>query len=242
MRPGYLILLALSLCLFSACKSSGEKAKPLAGFWQDQPLLSEDFRASEDRFADFAERCAAAPEEEALAALDTLFDRLKAEDEVAYYIYAGWMEGAFYNPLSPCRSEALFAAAVGRIERDGILSEDECRPFQQKRRWMSLNRVGEQAVLPDGVLEDAGRRTLVLVLDLSCPSCREALTVLAADERFADYHRLAVCCGHGPLPEVPGWDYRAPGRYTDVFDIRMTPFYFLLDADGRVTAPYTPAL
>ena len=221
-------------------KAEGRTEKSLRAFYSSAPLLEDDIRVSEDRFADFAERCAAAPAEDALSAIDSLLDRLKAEDEVAYYIYAGWIEGAFYNPLSPCRNETLFTHAVDRIAGDGVLSEDECAPYLKKCHWMTLNRVGEKAVLPEP--DAAGRATLVLVLDLSCPSCREALSTLGADPRFSGFRHLALCCGHGPLPEVPDWEYEVLDRYSEYFDLRATPFYYLIAPSGLVTLPYTPAL
>ena len=114
---------------------STEAEKSLSDYWShnDWHIVEGDIRVNEDRFADFAELAAAAPKKEAIAALGALLDTLKAEDEVAYYIYAGWVEGAFYNPLSPCRNYELYSYAVDRIASDGILSEDECAPMLRRK-------------------------------------------------------------------------------------------------------------
>ena len=227
-------VILLSLALLAGCQVSGVR-----DFWKDAPLLDDDISVSENRFADFAELVAKSPEADAIAALDLLFDRLK-EDDVAYYVYSDWMEGAFYNLLSPCRSPALFTHAVDRMVADGIMNMDECRPFIQKREWISFNREGREATLP-GVVPD-GKRTLVLVLDLSCPSCREALDKLGEDSRWEGLRHIAICCGIGPEPSVPGWEYIHPDDASNVFDKRLTPIYFIVDSAGKVEQPYTPAL
>lgn len=225
---------ALSLALLAGCQAPGVR-----DFWTRVPLLEDDIDVSEDRFAQFAELAAASPEEDAIAALDLLFERLKG-DGVAYYIYADWMEAAFYNPLSPCRNVTLFTHAVNRIAADGILNDDECRSFIQKRDWMQINLKGHMALVPDIVLE--GTRTLVLVLDASCPSCREALTSLGEDVKWEGFRKVAVLCGYGPEPDIPGWEYIRPRAAEAVFDIHFTPVYFTVDTDGIVTETYKLAI
>ena len=224
----------LCLALLTGCQASG-----IRGFWNDVPLLEKDLSVSEDRFASFAEQAVAAPEKEALAAMDDLFDKLK-EDPVAYYIYTEWMDASFYSPLSPCRSAALYDKAVDRIVADGILTADECGPFLRNREWILYNREGAKATVPG--ISEFDARTLVLVLDMSCPSCREALQKLAEDPQWNDAKKLAVCLGYGPQPSVPGWDYLFPENGAAVFDIHMTPVYFVVAADGTVERGYTLAL
>ena len=229
-------------CLLAGCKNAGKKAKPLDGiasFWDGTVLLEEDIDVSEERFADFALLASEAPEEEALEALDRLFDRLKAEDEVAYYIYSGWIDGTFYNLLSPCHNATLYAKAVDRITTDGVLTEDECTPFIRKRDWAQYNRAGEKATVPGFTVSE---RTLILVLDQSCPSCHEALTSLAARSEWSGIPHVAVCCGYGPVPGVDGWEYVTSDDAQTVFDPRMTPIFFVVSADGTVETPYQLAL
>ena len=224
----------LCLALLTGCQASG-----IRGFWNDVPLLENDLSVSEDRFASFAEQAVSAPEEDALAAMDDLFDKLK-EDPVAYYIYTEWIDASFYSPLSPCRSAVLYDKAVDRIVADGILSADECGPFLRNREWILYNREGAKATVPG--ISEFNARTLVLVLDMSCPSCREALQNLAEDPQWNDAKKLAVCLGYGPQPSVPGWDYLFPENGAVVFDIHMTPVYFVVAADGTVERGYTLAL
>lgn len=224
----------LCLVLLAGCQASG-----IRGYWNSVPLLEEDINLSEDRFASFAERAVAAPEADALAAMDVLFDRLQ-QDTVAYYIYSEWVDGAFYNLLSPCRNAALYGKAVERMITDAVLQEDEYMPFLQRREWMQYNQPGAPASVPGYVSFD--QRTLVLVLDLSCPSCRRALEQCASDPQWATVKRLAVCCGHGPHPTVPGWEYVFPENASAVFDLHLTPVCFVVAADGTVESGYTPAL
>ena len=135
---------------------------------------------------------------------------------------------------------ALYGKAVDRIVTDGILSKNEYARFEQNLKWIGFNRVGESATVPGVELD--GRRTLVLLLDPGCPSCREALTVLAEKPEWADVRRVAVVCAPGPDPDVPSWDYYYPEDATDVFDPSLTPMYFVISADGVVESTYKPAL
>lgn len=223
----------LLLALLAGCQR-----QDVSSFWKTHSIDYSDIRAAEDQFADFAELAVKSPVEDALAALDLLFDKL-GQDTVAYYIYTEWMDGAFYHPLSPCRSAALYGKAVERMVADGILSEDEYRPFLQCREWIGYNLEGTQAVVP-GL--SPGTRTLVLVLDLGCPSCREALERLAADPQWRDVKKVAIGLGYGPDPAVPGWEYISSENASAVFDIHLTPIYFVVAADGTVERGYTMAL
>ena len=227
-------VIILCLALLAGCQASG-----IRGYWDNVPLLENDIEASQDRFAQFAELAVDAPEEDALAAMDLLFDRL-VQDTVAYYIYSEWLQSAFYSPLSPCRNPLLYDKAVERIVADGILNTDECEPFLRTREWLQYNREGEKATVPG--LSQTDTRTLVLVLDMSCPSCRQALETLAQDPQWNGCKKVAVCMGYGPRPSVPGWEYLSPENASAVFDIHMTPVYFVLAADGTVERGYAPAL
>lgn len=224
----------LCLALLTGCQAAG-----VGNFWEKHSIDYTDIRAAEDQFADFAELAAAAPAEEAFTALDDLFDRLK-QDTVAYYIYSEWMEGAFYNLLSPCRSAALYGKSVDRIVADGVLTENDYAPYLRRREWIGYNLEGAQAFVPGMSSFDA--RTLVLVLDLGCPSCREALEKLGGDPQWEDVRKLAVGLGYGPHPGVPGWEFLFPENGMAVFDIGMTPIYFVVAADGTVERGYTLAL
>ena len=218
----------LCLALLAGCQASG-----IRGYWNSVPLLEEDLSVSEDRFAQFAELTASAPEKEALEAIDILFDKL-CKDTLAYYIYAEWAESAYYNLLSPCRNAALYSKAVDRMVADRVLTESEILPSLQKREWIQYNLKGARATVPGVIIKE---RTLVLVLDKGCPSCKEALSGLA--EKLADTRRIAVCCGYGAVPAVPGWEYVTEKESEAVFDPRMTPIYFVVSPDGTVETPYT---
>lgn len=229
-----MVSIFLFLTLLAGCREAG-----VQDFWRTHSIDYSDVNAAQDQFAIFAEKAVAAPEADALAAIDVLFDRLK-EDEVAYYLYTDWIDDAFYHLLSPCRNAAVFAKAVERMAVDGILSEGECAPYLQKAGWIQFNQEGTPATLP--VVVPQGMRTLVLVLDLGCPSCREALTVLAGKPEWADCRHVAIGCGPGARPDVPGWEYYFPDNATDIFDPHLTPVYFVVSPDGKVEIPYALAL
>ena len=102
---------------------------------------------------------------------------------------------------------------------------------------MSYNLAGSKAVVP-GV--DFGERTLVLVLNLSCPSCRESIQKMDKDPSWRNARKVAVCCGFGPVPECSGWEISVrPEGASEVFDIDMSPFYFVVGSDGVVEKTYT---
>lgn len=222
------------LLAFLSCAPQGIRA-----FWKEHSIDYSDIDAAEDQFAQFAELAVVAPEADALAALDALYDKLK-KDTVAYYIYSDWMVPAFYSLLSPCRNVALFSRAVERIVADGIMVHSMCEPFMERQNWMQYNQVGAPATVPG--LSSFGQRTLVLVLDLSCPTCRQALEKLGTDPQWADVRRVAVGCGYGPHPTVPGWEYLFPENASVVFDPRLTPVFFVVSPDGTVESSYALAL
>lgn len=226
--------LLLSLALLFSCGRPGVK-----GYWDAHGLDYSNVLLAQDRFGEFCERAVAAPREEARKELDHLFDLL-LQDTVAYYLYTEWIGSAFYSPLSPCRNAVLFSQAVQRMVQDGVLNQDECEPLIRQREWALLNIPGEPALVPGVALD--GRRTLVLVLDLSCPSCREALELLAASPEWARVRRVAIGCGEGPQPAVPGWEYVFPDNAAAFFDPQLTPVYYVVSPDGTVEASYTLVL
>ena len=226
--------IVLTLVLLTGCRETG-----IRGFWDDVALLEDDIRLSEDRFADFAEKAAAAPEAEALAELDNLFGRLR-QDTIAHWLYCEWCASAFYSALSPCRNAALYSRAVEHMVSDGILPADEVAPYIQMRDWIQLNQTGSRAVVPG--VDVTGIRTLVLVLDFSCPSCRQALTTLGSNPDFAGMRHVAVCYGQGQATDIPGWEFVFPDNFSSFFDKTMTPVYFVISQDGEVEQTYTPAI
>ena len=224
----------LCLALLAGCQASD-----VSTFWNTHSIDYSDIHAAQDQFADFAELTLKAPQRDALAAMDVLFDKLK-QDTVAYYIYSDWMDGAFYTLLSPCRNATLYGKAVERMMADGILSQSEYEPYLHRREWIQYNQKGTQAIVPG--YASFQTRTLVLVLDLGCPSCREALEKLAGDPQWRGVKKLAIGLGYGPQPTVPGWEYLFPENGRAVFDIHMTPIYFVVAADGTVQEGYALAL
>ena len=119
---------------------------------------------------------------------------------------------------------------------DGVLSESDYERFLRHLEWIQYNREGDVATVPGVVIDN--QRALVLVLDQGCPSCTEALTSLATAPEWASIRRIAVCCGHGPAPAVPGWEYVTETTATAVFDPQMTPVYFIVSPNGKVESTY----
>jgi hypothetical protein len=233
MRSNFLVI-ACAACLFLGCSKG-----TLSDFWKGVPLLEEDISVSEDRFADFAELAVAAPEKEAKAALDVLFDRLLS-DEVAYYVYSEWMNGAFYSVFSPCRNAGLYSYSVGRMEKDGFFNEDELRPYQMRSKWININTRGDDAVVPGVSLN--GERTLVLVMDMSCPSCLKAIENLSQDEEWEGVRKIAIGLGYGQVSPSEGWEIYTPDDANNIYDIRLSPVYYVVSPEGKVELSYTAAI
>lgn len=227
-----LLPVLLTAFALASCAGSGVK-----GYWQKHPPQILDIPKAKEQVAAFAELTTISSQEDALLETDRLFDLLK-QDEVAYYVYSEWIDGIFYSINSPFRNAILYSKAAERIITDGVFSPDECEPFIKRRDWALINQQGTEAVIP-GVVA-TGSHSLVLVVDLGCPSCRTTLSTL--NDSHPEYRHIAVCLGHGPSPDVEGWEYVFPEQAEKVFDIRNTPAYFVVSPDGTVEKPYSTAL
>ena len=232
MRRTLTYLIAVLALIVSACNNGSG----LAGYWDEEgvSVTESNYRETQDRFARFAELLVAAPADEATSALDDLFSRLK-DDEVAYYVFSEWMEGAFHNYLSPCRNAGLFATAVGHLAEDGVVSKEEVARLRKLVEMDKFNRPGDHCTVPDGAEADGA--ALYLVLDLDCRTCLQSLAAMA--EVHPEAEHIALCFGYSRTPEVPGWKYLRPEGMKDFFEIAAAPFWFLTDADGIVTIPYS---
>ena len=233
------VVCLLSLALIAGCR----RGNTVRNYWDgvDITVTEANYKQCQDRFAVFAKQAVSAPVNDALVAMDTLLTRLQ-QDEVSYYVYSEWIDGAFYSLLSPCRNAELYSKAVDRMALDGILSTSSLEPYLKKREWIQYNQEGLRATVPGVSFSDSHSKTLILVLDMSCPSCREALTKMAFLPEWDGTRHIAVCCNYGPVPDIPGWEFISNNATSTVFDPAMTPVYFVVNADGIVEKPYTLAL
>ena len=232
MRHTLTSLISMLALLISACNGGSE----LAGYWGEEgvTVTESNYRETQDRFARFAELLVAAPQEEAADALGDLFKRLR-DDEVAYFVYAEWIEAAFHNYFSPCRNTELFDVAVRHFSSDGILGKEEVARLQKLSAMDKLNLRGERCTLPEGASADGP--ALYLVLDLDCRTCLQSLAAMADVHPEAEH--IALCFGYSRTPEVPGWKYLRPDGMKDIFELAAAPFWFLTDAEGTVSIPYS---
>lgn len=235
MKRAIPLLLAGILTLAASCRSNSVKT-----FWDDVDLsvTESNYRQMEDIFVRFSEKAVKAPVEDAAAAINKLFDRI-ASDEISYYVYSDWMKSSFYSILSPCRNSELFGIAVERIEKDGILDESTIERLSSLNKYLSLNLPGEKCSLPEGAVQPGGGKTLYLVVDVSCPSCTEALKKLGNSKKCDK--RIALCFGGYSAPKADGWEFCFPEDISDYFDLESTPVWFMVDADGTVLQSYTLA-
>ena len=240
MRNSILPAVAAALIILSGC--SGRSG--IVHFWDglDTTVTSENYSESEDRFAGFAELTLDAPSRQASAALDRLLDKLSS-DEVSYLVYSEWMVSAFHSILSPVRNPQLFAKAVERFASDGIVSRGELEPLQELAAKDRINLPGSSCKLPELVDADGqsapwspGDGTVFAVVNLDCATCVSALYALREEPGA----HIALCYGITPAPVIPGWEYRYSSALDEIFDLDAAPFWFTVDASGKVLTPYSP--
>lgn len=230
MRRVVLLILVAAATLISGCRNSSG----VRGYWSSRTPDVTDYPAAEDEFARFAELAVQAPEADAFAAVDQLLKKAARQDEVTFLVYSDLFIRAFSLPASPCYNAALFVHAADKILSHKGLDAYTAGELRRRRAFCLFNRVGERATLPVDI--PLVQRTLFLVVDQDCPSCRTAM------EGFPDWPgtwRVALCHGHGPLPEVPGWDCFPLSADQEILDVREGPFYFVTSEDGIIEISYT---
>ena len=230
------LALAASAVIISGCQNKYD----VRGYWSSRTINLENIAAAEDEFADFALLASKAPEKDAFAAVDMLLKKA-GKDEVAYLVYSEWIIRGFSSISSPCRNCPIFVHAADRILSQGILSDFEADEYRRRREFCLHNQIGDRAEIPllsDEIVQFPGR-TLFLVLDQDCPSCRESMLKFDSD-KWAGTSLVALCCGHGPLPDTPGWKCYRFIHEQEIIDTRQTPFFFVISPDGTIEKSYTP--
>lgn len=234
--------LAAIAAVISGCREADNTG--IRGYWSSRTLDLSDVAAAEEEFAEFAEQAVQAPQKEAFAAIDMLLDKV-SEDEVVYLVYADWIARAFATLASPCRSCDIFVYAADKMLSDKKYVGYYCDEYRKHREFCLHNRVGDKAEIP--LLEDGccnsislplDQRTLFLVVDQDCPSCKESMTKFVSS-KWNDAAHIALCYGHGPLPVEPDWVCYRIIPDQNILDTREGPFYFVTSADGTIEISYT---
>ena len=131
--------------------------------------------------------------------------------------------------------------------RQGILSDGAAERYALRRESCLHNQVGAAVELPE--MKDAdgmpveytpGVRTLFLLVDQNCPSCRGTMQLFDTP-RWADTALVALCYGYGPLPDLPQWTCYRIGSEQSFLDLREAPYFFVAAADGSIEITYTSA-
>ena len=242
MRKNLILLSALAV-LISGCRDNSG----IRSYWASHSVdVESDFKAAESQFTDFVELASAAPEADAFAAIDMLLAKAR-KNEVAYLVYSEWIYKGFSSIFSPCRSCPIFVHAADKILSHGILRDELSEQYKLRREFCRYNRVGDTAVIPatlpsDGLVLDPtpSSRTLYLVVDQDCPSCRESMARIKSSDN-PDIYLVALCYGYGPLPSDTGWNCFRLDPDQEIIDTREAPFFFVVSEDGIVEESYTPA-
>lgn len=242
MRNALFALSAFAVLLSGCRDNSG-----IRSYWASHSIdVESDVKAAEAQFTDFVELASAAPEADAFVAIDMLLAKAR-KNEVAYLVYSEWIYKGFSSIFSPCRSCPIFIHAADKILSHGILRDELYEQYKLRREFCRYNRAGDTAVIPatlqyEGLVLDStpSYRTLYLVVDQDCPSCRESMARIKSLDK-PDIYLVALCYGHGPLPEVPGWNCFRLDPDQEIIDTREAPFFFVVSEDGIVEESYTPA-
>ena len=235
MRASVIGILAGLTVLLTACTNTGN----VRNYWKnaDVTVTESNFDSAEDHFASFAEKLVKAPLKDIGPAVDELMEKLKS-DEVSYYVYSEWIVMAFHSLLSPCRDPGIFNRFIEHFKTDGIMSEGEFSPLAELADKDLLNAVGTLCTIPklsEEKLWKPGEETLFLILNLDCATCVAALRALSEEPG----RHIALCFGNTPVPTLSGWEYYHPDGLDEYFDLDAAPFWFTVDADGKVKTSYT---
>ena len=200
----------------------------------------DNYKAAEEEFADFVELASAAPQADAFAAVDMLLKKAR-KDDVTYIIYADLIMRGFSSIGSPCRSCPVFLHAADNVLSHGIPSGDLTAKYQKRRNFCLHNNVGDVAEIPK-LVGDASvqisSRTLVIVVDQDCSTCRQSMDRFSS-EKWDGTTRIALCYGHGPIPEQPGWECYQMSRSQTLLDTAEAPLFYVISPDGKVEISYT---
>ena len=233
------LALVAAAAIFSGCRDlSGVR-----GYWYSRTPDISNYSAAEDEFAEFAELAVAASLKDANYAVDMLLKKA-AEDEVTYYVYTDLISRAFSLIASPCHNCDIFVHAADNILSKGILSPYSSEEYRTSREFCLLNRLGEKVLLPQVIRDGAPvdiplvQRTLFLVVDQDCSTCRKSMSILS--RQWSDLSLVALCYGRGPLPEEPLWDCYHISRDQKILDVRQGPFWFISSDKGTIEVTYSP--
>lgn len=235
MKPLAILLLA-SATLISGCRNNSG----IRGYWSSRTLDIDNYPAAEEEFADFAELAAAAPESDAFAAIDQLLKKAR-KDDVTYIIYADLILRGFSSIASPCHSCPIFMHAADNILSHGIPSGDMAVRYKKRMTLCSHNNVGDIAEIPELVGDasvEIGQRTLVLIVDQDCSTCRQSMDRFDTG-KWEGTEKVALCYGYGPLPEREGWTCYRMSRSQTLLDTREAPMFFVISPKGTVEISYT---
>lgn len=193
----------------------------------------------------------------AQTAVDTLFCRVLATNEMLYHFIA-LTDKYLYEPNSPMHNEELHILFLRALVSNPDLGElDKIRPRHQLEMAMK-NRPGDVSADFTVVCRDGKQRRLsdikadyVLIYfnDPDCEDCRrvkEELSRSTVVNRLLESGRLKLLsvCVEG---KIPGWEkagfptawidgYDAGQRLTreQIYDLKAMPTLYLLDAEKRV--------
>lgn len=229
---------AAAAVIISGCRDTSG----IRGYWSSHTPDITDYAAAEEEFADFAQLALQAPEADAFAAVDMLLNKAR-KDEVTYLVYTDLIARAFATISSPCYSCAIFTHAADKILRQDLLSDFAAEEYSLRREFCLHNRVGDRAEIPlmnDGVQAEIPfeTRTLFLVVDQDCPSCRESMRHFTS-AKWDSTARVALCYGVGPLPNEGIWQCRRISPDQGIIDTRQAPFFFVTAPGGTVEITYT---
>lgn len=193
--------------------------------------------------------------------LQNLLDRAET-DQAVFRLFAELCEKYLYSPESPVRSDELYLFALERIIESPHLNDYEKLRPRSQRNMALRNRPGERAADFVCTLADGTRKplhgieaefTLLFFNDPDCGECEKMIRALQQEPLIRETEkagRLRVVAVYSSpeeryerwrshLDRYPaGWiaacDEGARIHYEGLYDLRIIPCLYLLDARKRV--------
>ena len=261
----FVYLLGWVAAIISAVCSCASPAQELSSYWEEYDFESmeafQDIESAEEMFEGYVSLLGKVPEDVASASINEFLDSA-ARNQVAYIIWAGWIEAYLHTLESPYNNERLFQICLDKIISDNVLDSYIMERLIRIKKVSGLNIVGNPP--SDVMLRNAdgndfmisglkGEDVLLLLLDGGCKSCLDYLSETYEEYKNTDTRLVVVLLNASPhiISEIVSglpanissrWTVSwCPGREIEdgnLYDTTLVPSKLLIDAKGNVVRSY----
>ncbi len=240
-----LAVAAALVCLSRLTRGGDSKEQnvALAGYWADYgpTALLDDVEGAEMRFKEWCELLKSADAESQSGAVAE-FVELMVADEVCYHVWSEWARIYLYGVWSPVRNDEAFGMLLQAIATDPRVPADGRDYVPRLMDVLAHNRVGDMAEdirMYDAAAQERhladfrGRRLLLLIIDVTCPSCVDTM------QEIEDNRRVMGAAERGELAMVVVTINQTPESITPlVEDKKNTPWQIFCSSVGELDEAY----